>query len=133
MNLSRHVELLTMAISMWTLFFIAGLPSRYFLDWPWLAQLTFITVIPTFILCWITWRRIVRGPMAAAAPRAWWTAFYFTAPFLALDTAYLGLHLRLGASFLASHWYLAAFYVTPWLTLPILPLLRARRSRDDGV
>ena len=57
-----------------------------------------------------------------------WTAFYFTAPFLVLDIAYLGLHRAMGAAFFQSHWYLTAFYLTPWLTLPLLASRDRRRS-----
>lgn len=115
-----HVQLLTMGISMWTLFLIAGLSSDYFLDLSWPAQLLLIVILPTIILVAITFRRIAAMKADAAISRIFWTAFYFTVPFFVLDVAYLGLHQGRGASFLVSHWYLTAFYITPWITLPLL-------------
>ena len=131
-SLSRHVSLFTMGTTMWTAFLLAGLPSSYFLDWSVAAQFWLIVAIPTVVLLLIT-RARVRG----MAPRrtlavACLTAFYFTAPFLAYDWVYLGVHKGLGWSFLGTHWFLTAFYLTPWLTLPLLALAAfgARRRRD---
>jgi hypothetical protein len=111
---------------MWTLFFIAGLHSNYFMTWTPLAQLVLIVVLPTVVLLLVTKFRVARLAREQIAPRVLWTAFYFTAPFLALDIIYLGMHQGFGASFLLSHWYLTAFYITPWLTLP--PLLLVQRT-----
>tara|TARA_R110000787_G_scaffold26451_5_gene73927 strand:- start:591 stop:956 length:366 start_codon:yes stop_codon:yes gene_type:complete len=116
-----------MGVSMWTLFFIAGLPSHYFLRWDWGAQLIVIVLMPTWILWSITRRRIVKLEREAAHSRILWTAFYFTLPFLLLDIAYLGLYQNRGVNFLVTHWYLTAFYITPWIFLPTL--MPAKRNR----
>lgn len=120
MSAAQHVQLFTMAVTMWTAFFAAGLSSNYFMDWPWTARLGLIVVVPTFVLIGIARRRARSLNAIAAKRRALWTAFYFTAPFLALDALYLGLHEGLGATFLASHWHLTAFYLTPWLAVPLM-------------
>jgi hypothetical protein len=113
-----------MATTWWTAFLLGGLPSDYYLDWPFWAQLSLIVVVPTFVLISIVQfrtRRLTRGSTLKAGCL---TAFYFTAPYLAYDWLYLGLHQERGWAFLSSHWYLTAFYATPWLTLPWLALLR---------
>ncbi len=122
---NSHIELLTMGVSMWTFFFIAGLPSDYYQRWGWPLQLAFIVAIPTYVLWLITKRKTARLSPGEATVRIAWTAFYFTAPFLILDVLYLGIHLGKGAEFLVSHWYLTAFYLTPWMTLPFLRWQRA--------
>lgn len=107
---------------MWTAFLLAGLPSNYFLEWSAQAQLWLIVVIPTLVLMWIARSRMRGMTRANASGVACLTAFYFTAPFLAYDWLYLGAHKRLGWSFLVTHWFLTVFYLTPWVTLPLLAL-----------
>ena len=131
-SFSRHVSLFTMATTMWTAFFLAGLPSKYFLDWSFSAQLWLIVILPT-ILLFLICRARVRGMSSGnALGVACLTAFCFTAPFFAYDWFYLGLHKGLGWSFLRSHWFLAAFYLTPWVALPLqaVSALRARKPSD---
>lgn len=117
-----------MATTMWTAFLLAGLPSNYFLDWSFDAQLWSVVVIPTLLLMWITCSRMHGMTRARAMGVACLTAFYFTAPFLAYDWLYLGVHKELGWSFLVTHWFLTAFYLTPWLTLPLLALRPPRQA-----
>lgn len=125
---SVHIPLLAMGVSMWTLFFICGLPTNYFQDLNFLNQLIFIVIVPTIILFFITKYKISKLSRSEAKIYIIWTAFYFTVPFLVLDIFYLGLHKKLGTSFLLSHWYLTAFYVTPWLIVPVLFLMNSRRK-----
>jgi hypothetical protein len=116
---------------MWTAFLLAGLPSNYFLDWSFDAQLWFIVVVPTIVLIVIVQRRTRDMPANRVLDVACLTAFYFTAPLLAYDWIYLGLHQGRGWSFIETHWYLTSFYFTPWLTLPFLAALAPRTSIDD--
>jgi hypothetical protein len=127
--MARHIALLTMATTMWTAFLLGGLWSDYYREWPFWAQLSLIVVIPTFVLVAIVHFRTRRMTRPSTLAVACFTAFYFTAPYLAYDWLYLGLHQERGWSFLSSHWYLTAFYVTPWLTLPWIALVR-RSSRS---
>lgn len=117
---------------MWTAFLLGGLSSNYFLDWSAAAQLWLIVVLPTIALYLITRVRVCAMSSARALGVACLTAFYFTAPFLAYDWLYLGVHKGLGWSFLVSHWFLTSFYLTPWVTLPLLavrPFARGSRVR----
>jgi hypothetical protein len=123
---SIHIELLTMGTSMWTLFFIAGLPSNYFQSLTFLYQFFFVVFIPTIILAFIIINKIRILSRYQAISRTVWTAFYFTVPFLILDIIYLGIHKNLGVTFFISHWYLTAFYITPWLIVPLLLLIHSR-------
>ena len=129
--LSRHVSLATMATSMWTLFYLAGLSSNYYLDWSWAAQLWLIVFIPTLMLMAIVYLRIRR--MRRPIHEACLSAFYFTAPFFAYDWIVLGVHEQRGWDFLSTHWYLTAFYFTPWLTLPPVGVIVSAMSRKFGV
>ena len=114
---------------MWTFFLLAGLPSNYYLTWSYTAQLLLIVVIPTIVLMIITHRRLRTMPRDRAISAALWIAFYFTVPFAIYDCIYLGAHQQLGSSFLSSHWYLTAFYVTPWITLPLLAFARPANTK----
>lgn len=125
-RMNQHVSLFTMATTMWTAFLLGGLSSDYYLAWPMWAQLTVIVVVPTLALVAIVHARTRRMTRESARTAVWRTAFYFTMPYMVYDYIYLGLHQERGWSFLASHWYLTAFYAAPWLTLPWLTLRQGR-------
>ena len=59
---------------------------------------------------------------------AFWIALYYTVPFALLDAAYCGAYLGHGVAYLWRYWYLSVFYLTPWLTLPLLASRDRRRS-----
>jgi hypothetical protein len=126
--MNRHVSLFTMGTTMWTAFLLAGLPSNYYLEWPRWAQLVLVVILPMLVLIAIVRLRTRKMTRRPALGVACLTAFYFTGPFFAYDWLYLGLHQDRGLSFLASHWYLTAFYILPWLVLPWLALA----CRDVG-
>lgn len=131
-NMSRHIALFTMGTTMWTAFFLAGLPSDYFQTWPLTASLWLIVILPTLVLMGITFARIRGMSRSRALAACALTAFYFTAPFFAYDWLLLGVHERRGFTFLSTHWYLTAFYFTPWMALPWLPLLLPRQQRSGA-
>jgi hypothetical protein len=115
MTAREHLYLFYLATTCWTLFFLGGLWSDYFQTWPAWAAFVFIDVIPAAVLALLS-VPIIRW-MTPASPYkgAFWIAFYFTIPFFIYDFVYLGLHKKLGLSFIASHWYLSIFYLIPWL------------------
>ena len=107
--MAGHTRLFTTATTLWTVFVLGRLSSDYYLDWPHWAQLMLITVLLTAILITIVHLRTRRMTRRDGLAVANWTAFYFTAPYLAYDWLYLGLHLERGSGFLVSHWYLTGF------------------------
>lgn len=133
LSASRHLSLFTMATTMWTAYFLAGLPSNYFLTWSVTAQLVLLVILPTIVLVLIM-RARVHGMSSMQAFRvACATAFYFTGPFFAYDWACLGVRAGLGWSFVESHWYLTAFYFTPWLKLPLLAVRASLQNNGGGI
>jgi hypothetical protein len=123
--LPRHVYYFTMATTMWTFYFLVGLPSDYFRLWSFAGQLGFVVLLPTVALGVIGYLRC-RGMARGKALRlAAIIAFHFTVPLFVYDWLYLGQHRGFGWAFLNIHWYLSIFYVIPWVILPPIAWLAA--------
>ncbi|MDX2143291.1 MAG: hypothetical protein SFV19_08045 [Rhodospirillaceae bacterium] len=132
--LARHVYYFTMATTMWTVFFLIGLPSNYYQGWPFAAQFGFVLTLPTLVLGVLGAMRFRPLPRARALGLAAVMALHFTVPLFVYDWIYLGQHRGLGWSFLASHWYLSWFYLIPWIELPLIAWVVAdRAARGDDL
>jgi hypothetical protein len=127
MDTGQHIYLFLMATTMWTMFFLAGIPSNYYQSWPILWQMVGVVIVPAIALGWVTYLRVRTMDARRAAATSIWMALYFTAPFLIYDWIYIGMHLGFGWSFLSTHWYLSVFYIIPWLLLPPIGFWAGRR------
>jgi hypothetical protein len=114
---SFHVRTLALALLVWAVFFLIGLPA-YYQQYSVTAMAVFCAVLVPGI--WIAARRVLSRVSAhERLSRAMWLAFYFTAPLALLDFAYCGVYLGYGVAFAARYWYLTLYYFLPW------PLLAA--------
>jgi hypothetical protein len=124
MRLAGHVRLFVFATLAWLGFWVVGLPD-YYQQYPaegmGIASVLLSALISLGCLALLLPVRPERRMRHAV-----WLALYFTVPLALYDTLYCGVYLGHGASYLWSYWYLTAFYVSPWLTLPPTALLLRR-------
>lgn len=120
-NLQWHIHLFSIATTFWAWYYIAGLWSDYYQTWPWPVSLLILVILPTGILA-VCGPNLINGYLAfkSRIRAAIYVAGYFTVPLFFYDVLVLGIYRELGLSFLVSHWYLSAFYVIPWLLIPII-------------
>jgi hypothetical protein len=126
-----HLYLFYLGTTVWTLFFLGGLPSDYYQQWPWGWSLVVLVMIPTLGLARLAPRlhRDVLSTLShASAYRL--IAVYVTLPLALYDALYLGWHQQRGLSFLWTHWYLSVFYLIPWILLPPLAQRHAPDEHD---
>lgn len=113
MRAAAHLRLAIIGPLVWAAFWVLGWPDYYQqYATPLVAFATAALVPPT---AWIGWRSIRRAKPEHRLARAAWMSFWFTVPFLALDTLYCGVWLGEGPGFLVKYWYLTSFYVIPWV------------------
>ena len=127
MRAKTHFKILAIAILVWFLFWLAGLPDYYQQHSPvWLGiGSCFITVLSALAGIYV----LNRGQPARRLQFSIWLSFYNTVPFALLDYAYCGLYLNQGIAYLISYWYLSIFYLIPWLLfVPTAMLLQPRQS-----
>jgi hypothetical protein len=122
-NLRKHLSLLLQAVSVWAVFWLAGLPAYY-------QQYSLVGLAAACVLLTVAISLAAIFVLRRAKPetrvvRAFWLSFYYTIPLAALDALYCGVYLGHGTNFLYKYWYLSVFYVTPRLTfIPTAILLR---------
>lgn len=123
MSFTRHLSLLAQGLSVWALFWLAGLPDYY-------QQYTPVSMAIGCIMLSVAISHgaltiLSHGRADTRLPRAVWISFYFTVPLAILDWLYCGVYLGHGMAFLGRYWYVTVFYFTPWLTfVPTALLLR---------
>lgn len=123
----KHLGFLLQGVGAWVVFWLVGLPDYYQQYSTVLMALASILLSVAISLAAIALLR--RGPQARRMSRAFWLSFYYTVPFVLLDTAYCAWYLGHGPQYLVTFWYLTIFYVTPWLTfMPTAWLLSERAS-----
>lgn len=116
MRLRSHLKLLGLATLTWLAFFLAGLPD-YYRQYSTRALVAFevALLLPVWAAGYLALRSRGRTPRTK---RAVAIAFWFTVPLALYDFAYCGLHLGHGPAFVIPYWYLATYYVVPWLLFP---------------
>ena len=111
MKARRHLVLLSQGVGVWLAFWLAGSPA-YYQQYSQLAlALACVFLSVAISLCALLVLR--RGTRMR---RAFWFSIYYTLPFALLDALYCGWYLGHGEAFVYRYWYLAIFYITPWLT-----------------
>lgn len=119
----QHFRLLAQGIVIWTLFWLAGLPSYY-------RQYSLVALAVGCVLLQVAFSLVAvvvlqRGRVETRIARGFWISLYFTVPFAVLDYLYCGIFLGYGVDFVSQYWYLSVFYLTPWCTfLPTAYLLK---------
>lgn len=91
--------------------------------------IVFGKIFPAAALANFVWRRCTRSP-DRAWPNALWIAFYMALTLFVYDYLYLAVHQSRGWVFLETRWYLTAFYVIPWLLLPVIAV-RVRAAHKN--
>jgi hypothetical protein len=129
MRLQKHIRLLVIVTIAWILFLIAGLPD-YYQQYSIRTMLIFDLVI-LFPIWWILYRSIKRSKPGRGVTVALWWSFYFSAPLCIYDFLYCGVWLGHGIRFLWMYWYLTAYYIIPWLILPITGWLVDRKRMQN--
>lgn len=120
MKRKSHIYFFCLATTLWTIFFLEGLWSNYYLEWPWYWQLIFVDLTPIAILIYRVPYLISEVSEAKALNAALWLAFYFSIPLLIYEFIYFHLFKDLPLSYLVDYWYLTAFSVAPWIIFPLI-------------
>jgi len=121
MKTKNHLKLLIIAILVWFIFLLAGMPD-YYLQYSNQTMLLFVTIllIPISFIILIVFKPIKSERRLRIA---FWYAFYFTVPLAIYDTLYCGLYLGYGFNFLWVFWFLSIYYVIPWILFPMLAII----------
>jgi len=127
MTRAGHLSLLAQAVGAWLAFWLAGLPA-YYQQYSTLALGVACTLLSVAISLAALFL-ILRVRPEQRRNRALWMSWYYTVPFVLLDTLYCGVYLGHGAGYLALYWYLTVFYLTPWLTFMPTAWLLERGAR----
>lgn len=130
MNLQRHLRIFAQAVVVWFLFWLLGLPD-YYQQYSQLS-LAIGSILLSVAISLVAVFGLLRGRASTRMPRALWISFYYTVPLAILDTLYCGIYLGHGAAYLEKFWYLAIFYLTPWLTFPPTAALLNRASKHSN-
>lgn len=127
MSAEKHFTLFVQGITVWALFWLAGLPS-YYQQYSLVTMAVFCTLLSVTVSL-AALLILQRGRPETRLQRAVWISFYFTVPLAVLDYLYCGVYLGHGATFVSRYWYLTIFYFTPWLTfVPTALLLNSAKD-----
>lgn len=113
MRTSGHLRLMALAVLVWAVFWIGGIP-QYYQQYSFTTLLVF-TVLLVPLTAFAGFKVIGRARVERRLQLGLWLSFYFTVPFAILDYLYCGLFLGHGWAFLRRFWYLTVYYVIPWL------------------
>jgi hypothetical protein len=128
MTLRKHFKLLLSAVVMWFAFWLGGLPDYYQQYSPSTMGIACVLISVATSLAAVVLVR--HGRDETKVQRAFWYSLYYTVPFAVLDWFYCVWYLGRGQDFLIAYWYLAVFYVSPWLTfIPTAMLLKRGPAR----
>ena len=131
MTVSGHIRLLALALVVWLLFLLAGLPG-YYQQYS-TRFMAIICILSSVVISLVCLSVLLRGKPETRVSLGVWISFYFTVPIVFLDWLYCGLYLGHGFSYLGRYWYLTIFYFTPWITLiPTALLLNCAKSDRIG-
>lgn len=123
----KHFHILCIVTALWAWFFLGGLGSNYYQDWPFIYQLVIVDIIPCVVMVMLAPAMIKFMGKDAPIKSSFIAAFYFSVPFLLYDYIYLGLYKSLGIRYLWQYWYLSGFSILPWITFPLAGYAMARR------
>jgi hypothetical protein len=131
MRLRGHVQLLVLAIFVWSIFWLLGWPAYYQqYSFTFQAVGSALLVPP---IAWAGYATIVRAKPERRLTLSLWLSLYATLPFAICDYLYCGLYLGHGTDFPARYWYLTIFYVIPWfLYVPVGVWKRASSSASPS-
>lgn len=129
MRRAKHVWLFCVATTAWTLFYLAGLPSRYYQAWPNWALVAGSLAIAAAM--WPIAPGLLRSTGEPPARAAAWCIVYLTVPLTFYDFVVLKLHGGQDWSYLWRYWYLTWFNLVPPVVFP-LAARRMRGGRRDG-
>jgi hypothetical protein len=117
MSARNHAKIFLVVTIVWFLFLVAGLPD-YYQQYAFGDMLIFVAVLlpVLWLVIYLVLKRARRGRRLTVAV---WYSFYICVPLMIYDFVYCGLYLGHGLQFFAKFWYLTAYYVLPWLILPI--------------
>lgn len=127
MKIQHHIRILLIATLVWAGFWVAGLPDYYqHYSHGFMAIFLTLLLVPIGAAIYYVLKRVKPGRRLALAL---WLSFYFTVPLALYDFLYCGLYLGEGMKFLFTYWYLTAYYIIPWV---LLPLIAVRLNRQGN-
>lgn len=130
MNTKKHLILITVAFSGWAAFYLIGLPSDYFLNWP-TADKILITWIGFFSIFPLICLFLVVFIGGDYFKTSLWAALYISVGPFILDYLVVGLIEGKGLRFLISHWYLTIGYFEALVVIPLVGLaLKKLKGKD---
>jgi len=108
------------ATIVWAGFWVLGLPA-YYQQYSTTLMIWFdaLLVIPIGAIVYAVLRPITPERRLTVSL---WMAFYFTVPLAIYDWLYCGIGQGSGILFLVHYWYLTAYYIIPWILLPLVAL-----------
>jgi len=125
--MKKHIITYIITFVVWFLFLVGGLPSDYYQEWSFSAQIllsifAFLLIPP---LAYIVLLKIWEKDYFKSSL---WCAFYASVPLIFYDYIYLGLIKELGHSYIFSYWYLSIFYLIVWIEIPLVGWVVQRRT-----
>jgi hypothetical protein len=115
--------------SLWAWFFLGGLWSDYYQNWPFWKQFLVILILPSLFLLAIGKRLLLSLTKTLFVPVAFWASLYLTLPLLIYDFIFLHLFIGLSFEYLIDYWYLTFFTPMPFLIL--LPIAGALKRKQQ--
>jgi hypothetical protein len=121
-----HIRIFFIAILVWFLFYVLGLPE-YYLQYSTGTMIWFdvLLLVPFSIILWIVFKPIKQHRRIKISL---WYSFYFTIPLAVYDYLYCGIYLDYGLSFLYVFWFLSVYYLIPWILFPVVAMVLNKRK-----
>ncbi len=125
MRPKNHLIIIMVVFIAWFAFYLIGIPSDYYLEWPISSRinLLFIGVFGIFpffcfILCSFFSYNYIKTSL--------WLAFYASVEVFILDFIMVGIIQGKGIGFIYSHWVQSIGYIIPWISIPLTSLAMNR-------
>ncbi|MFQ5631280.1 MAG: hypothetical protein ACE5I1_21110 [bacterium] len=113
----KHVATFAITFAIWLIFLLAGLPSNYYLEWAFLAQV-WLCIFAFFLILPLTYLILRKIWAEDCFNSSLWLAFYASFPLMIYDYIFVGLIQGFGHAYIFSHWYLSIFYLIVWFEIP---------------
>ena len=123
MNNAKYLKIFLVAVAVYLLFLIRGLPNNHFLEWTLDFKIADCIEIIIFTLPLVYFTLRWFSNKADYFKDSIWFAFCVSVPFLILDIVYVGIIRGHGIEYLKSHWFLTIFYFIVWIEVPVIGYL----------
>jgi hypothetical protein len=121
MTLQKHIILLSFTFLAWLGFYLLGIPSNYYTEWP-LSELILLSLFTMFGFLPVVGALVLIFMDDDYVKTSLWFAFYASVPLFVYDLIAVGVIGGEGFHFLVTHWYISLAYLYVWLILPLVGL-----------